>query len=494
MSKSWENIYALVQSLTPAERGYFKKHWAGFSGTESRRSLNVFNLLMKMQTLDEVKLKKNIGGTANSMKSLRTHLYKQILRSLRLMNNDADVGFRLRENIDFIEILRKKGLYSQAMQILNKSAGLSIELKMQPYFVMLLIQQKQFLNQYAEEEKIQIATGIANDIITASQFIINREQIKISHLKSIYWNNVYVPLRDENIMAESRNLLQTLLLIDDASIDDYSEKNLLYSGLSNICLLHGNITSAIQYQQRSIDLMESIDLNKINRQLSYASALYNLASLYLFEKDIGGAENQLKKIRSMEISSLHDIQFVNAIVCCLQAQILQHNEAIPFLPHEVLTIQNQLGDEKPIPNLFYDTRFALMCYCVYHNQYAMALDISNDMFQNKISHSQNSFHVHVRLLQIIIHYKNNNILLLPFLIRSTYRFMLKQNLNYQIEKALLRYFRRIPAQVSSNEMRALFIDLLHEIQSISRNRSEAHIMTIYFNYARWLSMEIQGLI
>lgn len=84
--------------------------------------------------------------------------------------------------------------------------------------------------------------------------------------------------------------------------------------------------------------------------------------------------------------------------------------------------------------------------------------------------------------------------LLPFLIRSTYRFMLKQELNYQIEKALLRFFRKIPSKINKVEIRMLFQELLKEINSIAVNSAEARVMLIYFNYAGWLEEEINVII
>ena len=82
--------------------------------------------------------------------------------------------------------------------------------------------------------------------------------------------------------------------------------------------------------------------------------------------------------------------------------------------------------------------------------------------------------------------------LLPFLIRSTYRFMLKQELNYQIEKSLLRFFRRILTKINRAEILTLFQQLLDEINAIAENPAEARVMLIYFNYAGWLESEIKG--
>ena len=222
MGKSWQHLHELVQNLSPAEKGYFKKHWNGFSENTAPKSLEVFDLLVRMKTFNESKIKTSFAGSASALKSLRTHLYKQILRSLRLFNQDTDLGFTLREYLDYIEILRKKGLHEQSIPFLNKGKTLSFDMNMHPYQVLFLIQQKHFLNQYPETDKTIIAQQISKNIIAASDLIVNREVIKLAHVKSIYWNNVFVPLRDEEVVTESNKLLVTLLAIDESTIEDYS--------------------------------------------------------------------------------------------------------------------------------------------------------------------------------------------------------------------------------------------------------------------------------
>lgn len=489
MGKSWQHLHALVQNLSAAEKGYFKKHWNGFSEQETSKSLEVFDLLVRMKVFDESKIKSMFRGSPSSLKSLRTHLYKQILRSLRLYNNDADLGFTLREYLDYIEILNKKGLHEQCIPLLNKGKALAFDMKMFPYQVQFFIMEKQFLNQYAEKDKTIIAQQISKNIIAASTLIVNREVIKLGHVKSIYWNNVYFPLRDEAVVLESTSLLQTLLQIDEHSIEDYSEKNLLYSALSNIYLLHGNIDNAILFQQKSVALMEAMDVRKINKILSYVSALYNLASLFIYTNDFENVSIQLAKINGVAIHFKSEKQFVNAVTCCLEAKLLQHS-IDDFSEEKVIQIETAMGEEQPIPNLFYDSKFALLSYCIKNKQYKAALDRSHDLFTEKYRHSQISFHVHVRLLHILVHYKNNNMQLLPFLIRNTYRFMLKQELHYQVEKALLRFFKKIASLINKVDIHLLFQELLHEINLISKDPAEARVMLIYFNYAVWLKEEI----
>jgi hypothetical protein len=52
-------------------------------------------------------------------------------------------------------------------------------------------------------------------------------------------------------------------------------------------------------------------------------------------------------------------------------------------------------------------------------------------------------YVRARLLQILIRYEKGNKLLLPSLIKSTFRFMAKVQLNFEFERIMLRFFTRV---------------------------------------------------
>ena len=53
--------------------------------------------------------------------NLKSHLYKQLLLSLRLMHRSENEDIDLRERIDYARILYNKGLYRQSLDILDRA-------------------------------------------------------------------------------------------------------------------------------------------------------------------------------------------------------------------------------------------------------------------------------------------------------------------------------------------------------------------------------------
>ena len=73
---------------------------------------------------DEKSLLKKLPGTEKrQLYNLKTHLYKQILASLRLLKSADSLDLQLNEQFDYAHILYKKGLFFQSLKILGPGKG-----------------------------------------------------------------------------------------------------------------------------------------------------------------------------------------------------------------------------------------------------------------------------------------------------------------------------------------------------------------------------------
>src|SRR6185503_3390692 len=66
-------------------------------------------------------LKKLPGTEKRQLYNLKTHLYKEILASLRLLKSADSIDLQLHEQFDYAHILYKKGLFLQSLKILEKA-------------------------------------------------------------------------------------------------------------------------------------------------------------------------------------------------------------------------------------------------------------------------------------------------------------------------------------------------------------------------------------
>src|ERR1700749_1155556 len=114
-------LFQLIKSLEKSEKRNFKLYITRNSGSEELKSVQLFDALDKMDEYDEaVLLKKNETIKKQQLSNMKAHLYKQVLSSLRLINDDRNIDITLHEQMDHARILYNKGLYLQSLKVLDK--------------------------------------------------------------------------------------------------------------------------------------------------------------------------------------------------------------------------------------------------------------------------------------------------------------------------------------------------------------------------------------
>jgi len=121
-------LFILIKSLTTSEKRQFKLYVNRLGINVDAKFLLLFSELDKMKDYDEnIIIDKKIS-TKQQLSNLKAHLYKQILVSLRMNPSNQNYRIQLREQLDFSIILYQKGLYKQALKILDKAKQAALEL------------------------------------------------------------------------------------------------------------------------------------------------------------------------------------------------------------------------------------------------------------------------------------------------------------------------------------------------------------------------------
>lgn len=402
---------------------------------------------------------------------------------------ESDVAFTLRDALDSIAILNSKGMHTQCIEIIEKGLLTSQTYGMTNYTILFLTEKRQQLKYYAEAKRNQHANEIREGLVKQAQSIINKEIIKEAHLKSIYWLNTFFPLRDAAIMAEAEELYRQLIAIEGDEFTGHNEINLRNAALSNICAILNRTGEAISYQQLTIVLMEQLDIRKINRVLNYAAAIFNICNLTLSDRDIERSEFWINKLRQIETINEAERLYIESLAIYLEFYL--HAIRDPeFNEMMVVGIEEFLLRDHPVPNLFCDTQLLLLNYYMRYDQWQQALVKSNLILNGDYRHSQVLYYVHVRLMNILVHYKLGHLMLLPSLIRSAYRYMRKLNLQYSVENMILKFFNKLLSRSGSAEIREQFAELYTDLETLFADKGERKVMDIYFDYHAWLKKEL----
>src|SRR5262249_17737458 len=115
-------LFQLIRSLEKAEKRHFKLYIKRSSGREELKIVRLFDVLDKQKEYDEQSLLKKMPGvTKAELANLKSHLYKQVMASLRLLKSADSLDLQLNEQFDYAHILYKKGLFLQSLRIIERA-------------------------------------------------------------------------------------------------------------------------------------------------------------------------------------------------------------------------------------------------------------------------------------------------------------------------------------------------------------------------------------
>ncbi|HZI69036.1 MAG TPA: hypothetical protein VFD44_04975, partial [Hanamia sp.] len=121
-----DTLFQLVHSLEKAEKRHFKLYIKRSSAKEDLKIIRLFDALDKLSEYDEKALLKSLKDISKpQLANLKTHLYKQLLASLRLLKTNDNIDLKLSEQLDNARLLYNKGLKIQSLHILEKAKELA---------------------------------------------------------------------------------------------------------------------------------------------------------------------------------------------------------------------------------------------------------------------------------------------------------------------------------------------------------------------------------
>lgn len=121
-NRSTDSLFQLIKSLHKAEKRHFKLYIKRSSAKEDLKIVELFDALDKLAEYDErILLKKLPSIQKPQLNNIKTHLYKQVLASLRDLKSTDTLELQLSEQLDNARILYNKGLKHQALKILERA-------------------------------------------------------------------------------------------------------------------------------------------------------------------------------------------------------------------------------------------------------------------------------------------------------------------------------------------------------------------------------------
>ncbi len=493
-NRSTDALFQLIHSLQKQEKRNFKLYVKRNSSNEDMKVIQLFDALDTMNEYDEdVLMKKASSLKKQQLSNTKAHLYKQVLASLRILEN-KNIDIQLHEQLDNARILYNKGLYLQSLKVLDKiketaKANNQISLLVQVVFLEKKI------------ESLHITRSLKD---RASQLIaeadnINERLVRITKLSNLalqlyswYINNGHA--RNEKDEGEIENYFKAYLSDDLKKANGFYEKLYLYQSYCWYAFIRQDFLMYYRYTKHWVDIFVQEPLMIEIETASYIKGIHNLLTAHFTTRNYLKFEKELQKFEEFANSVIvkqSDNNRIQVFVYLYIAKINQHfldgtfAEGILLVP----AIKDKLNEFQ----LHLDRHRILVFYYKIASLYFGAAEFGNSIdYLNKIINwkvdLRNDLQCYARLLNLIAHYELGNFDLLEYLTKSVYRFMAKMENLSVVEEEMFKFLRK-SFHLSPKELKPAFVKLLEKIKQFEKSRFETRAF-VYLDIISWLESKV----
>jgi len=490
-----DSLFQLIHSLQKSEKRNFKLYIKRSSGKEDLKIIQLFDAIDKLGEYDEKVLLKRLPDiTKTQLANLKTHLYKEVLASLRLIKTTDSIDMQLHEQLDYARILYNRGLYLQSLKILDKVKELS-----QTYFQDSLLGQAISLEKKIETLHITRSMKDRPERLTEEALEVNERRKNITKLSNLALQmySWYVKFGHARNEQEEKNVKKYFIqnLPSNARIlTGFYEQLYLYQSSCWYAFICQDFLKYYRYAQKWIDLFDAHPVMVSVETGHYIKGMHNILNAHFDLRNYTGFAQALSRFEQFATSAMakqHENFKVQTFIYLYTAKINQHfmhgtfKEGLSLLPY----IESKLNEY----DLYFDNHRVLVfnykIATLYFGSgdYATCIDYLQKIINNNVD-LRYDIQCYARLLHLLAHYELGTFDIMDSLIKSVYRFMTKMETITIIEEEIFK-FLRASFRLSRRELKPELEKLLNKIKQFEKSRFETRSLA-YLDIISWLESKV----
>lgn len=455
-------LFGLIQSLTKAEKRNFKLYIRRLQKEGEVKFFRLFVILEKWETYDEALLREELKiRTPHQLSNLKRNLYQHILTSLRLIRIKQDLDIQIRELINYAQILYGKGLYLQALRILDKAKNKASDHHQDLLHLEIVEFEKRIESRHITRSTNKRMLGLIRESSERSE--VNSNIVEWSNLKlelqRRFINNGHV----DNAETREKIAHDYSYCFSSAEVSGmtFFEKIHYYQArywLHYLLLDMSNCRKVanewvVLYRKAPKEIDEDVN--------SYLHALHALltASYYLSDlPTFAATRNQLENFVKQRNKSLNENTKILAFLYTKLAKInhcfiaRNFRKGLLFLPK----LDSGIKKIKPLldphkVHLFY---YKIAWIHLANGQPDLSVHYLQ-LIINDDSHLRDDIMIYARLLLFMAHYEMNNLEVLEYLLAAAGRLIQKSKEKNQLQQSCLRHFRKLSSAVPDERKKKL---------------------------------------
>jgi len=488
-------LFQLIHSLQKSEKRNFKLYIKRSSGKEDLKIIQLFDAIDKLNEYDEKQLLKKMPAiTKTQLANLKTHLYKELLASLRIIKTTDSIDMQLHEQLDYARILYNRGLYMQSLKILEKVKELS-----QAYFQDSLLGQAISLEKKIETLHITRSMKDRPERLTEEAIEVNERRKNITKLSNLAlqmysWYVKYGHARNEDEEKKVKKYFIQNLPSNARMLSGFYERLYLYQSSCWYGFICQDFLRYYRYAQKWIDLFNEYSVMITVEPGHYIKGMHNILNAHFDLRNYKGfalALHHFEEFAVSPVANQHENFKVQTFIYLYTAKINQHfmhgtfKDGLSLVPY----IEDKLNEYA----LYFDNhRVLVFNYKIAtlffgSGDYATCIDYLHRIINDNVD-LRYDIQCYARLLHLLAHYELGNFDIMDSLIKSVYRFMTKMETITVIEEEIFKFLRS-SFKLSRRELRPGLEKLLRTIKQFEKSRFETRSLA-YLDIISWLESKV----
>ena len=492
-----DNLFDLIKSLSKSEKRQFSLYAGRLGVNEQAKFMQLFAILDKQTQYNEVQILAHKEISKKQLSNLKSHLYKQILISLRLNPIHQNIRLQIREQLDFATILYHKGLFGQSLKMLERGKAMALDHEEKNMAAEIIELEKVIESQY-------ITRSISNraELLVAESAAIgslNEISSQLSNLSlqlySLFLQKGYVKT-DEELKYVNEFFYSRM---PDLQLESLGFRERLW--YYNAQLWHNFIiqdflacyTYATRWTELFYRAPKMIDLNPVFylRGAQYLlEALFFIGDVSRFKIALSRLEQTVAHPSFPKRDNVQSLAFLYGYGHKFNAHFMAgtFNEGLSLVEPVLSGIKHyrEKIDEHHVMIFYYK----IACLYFGCGQYKQCIHYLSLIIDNKSLGMREDLLCFSRILNLVAHYEAGIDYQIERLIRSTYKFLIKMEDLHQVQRAMISFIRSL-TQVYPHEIKNSFKGLYKTLSQYQDDPFERRSF-LYLDILTWLQSNIEG--
>lgn len=488
-------LFQLVHSLEKSEKRHFKLYIKRSSANEDLKIIRLFDALDKLPEYDEKLLLKKLPDIKKpQLANIKTHLYKQLLASLRLLKATENIDLQLSEHLDHARVLYNKGLKLQALKILEKAKEIARANQKFNFLAQVISLEKKIETLHITRSSTEKTLHLAEEAQEISSHIDRVTRLSNLALLMYRWFVLNGHARNPEDEQELRKFFKEYLPADINVVNGFYERLYLYQSYSWYAFIKQDFLMYYRYGQKWIDLYTEHPLMKEVETGHYIKGMHNLLNAHFDLRNFKQFEitlRQFEEFSKTPVATHHDNFRTHTFIYINSAKINQHLMQGTF--REGLALVPEIEEKLEEYALFVDQHRILV-----FNYKIATLYFGNGDFEKCIDYLQRiingpldlrvDLQCYARLLHMLAHYEMGNYELMESLSKSVFRFMARMKNITVVEEEMLKFLRH-SFGVSPRELKPELEKFLNKIKHLEKNPFETRAFA-YLDIISWTESKV----